>query len=160
MSALRTPALNHYPDDPSTPSSGLIGSMRTRLNLVHKTVGIITVLVFVGTGVLLRFHFSLIYETNHLVRMMFRSIHIYILLAGLLNIAIGSYLIVSPGTRTRNAQWFGSICLLVAPAILVAAFFYEPVMETLDRHLTQVGIILLLVGTLSHLLGASRARPA
>jgi hypothetical protein len=134
--------------------------MSTRLNLVHKTVGIITVLVFVGTGALMRFHFSLVYEANHLVRMMFRANHIYILLAGLLNIAIGSYLMTSRDTRKRRAQLFGSICLLAAPAILIGAFFYEPVLESLDRFLTQLGIILLLVGTLSHLLGASRARAA
>ena len=34
--------------------------MRTKLNLFHKTIGIITVLIFVATGVLMRFHYSLI----------------------------------------------------------------------------------------------------
>jgi hypothetical protein len=134
--------------------------MRTRLNLVHITVGIITVVIFIATGLLMRFHFSRIYEANHLVRMMFRSNHIYILLAGLLNISIGTYMITASGTRRKGVQFFGSICLLAAAAVLIWAFFYEPVLESLDRSLTQLGIILLLVGTLSHLLGASRARAA
>src|SRR5678816_1151840 len=116
----------------------------------HKTIGIITVLIFVGTGVLMRFHYSRIYDRNHLVRMMFRSIHIYILLAGLLNIAIGIYMVVSSEPRKRNTQLLGSICLLIAPAVLIGAFFYEPALATLERHVTQAGIILLLVGTLSH----------
>jgi uncharacterized membrane protein SirB2 len=134
--------------------------MRTNLNLLHKIVGVTTVLIFVGTGVLMRLHFSVVYEANHLVRMMFRSIHIYILLAGLLNIAIGTYMRLSTEKRKRIAQVFGSICLLAAPAVLIAAFFYEPVRETLERRITQFGVILLLVGTLSHMLGASRTREA
>jgi heme A synthase len=133
--------------------------MRTKLNLLHRTIGIITVVIFVGTGALMRFHYSRIYESNYLVRMMFRSIHIYILLAGLLNIAIGIYMVVSSETRKRNAQLFGSVCLLIAPAVLIGAFFYEPALASLERHVTQAGIILLLVGTLSHL-AASRARAA
>ena len=132
--------------------------MRTRLNLVHITIGIITVVVFIATGLLMRFHFSRIYEANHLVRMMFRSNHIYILLAGLLNIAIGTYMITARETRKKGVQIFGSVCLLAAPVILIWAFFHEPVLESLDRSLTQLGMILLLVGTLSHLLGASRVR--
>jgi hypothetical protein len=42
--------ISDYTALPSTPPTGLIESMRTRLNLLHKTVGIITVLVFLGTG--------------------------------------------------------------------------------------------------------------
>lgn len=101
--------------------------MRTKLNLLHKIVGIVTVFAFIGTGVLMRFHFSRVYEANHLVRMMFRSIHIYILLAGLLNIAVGTYMLQSSERRKRAAQLFGSICILAGPFVLIAAFFYEPV---------------------------------
>ena len=134
--------------------------MRTKLNLLHKTAGIITLLVFIGTGMLMRFHFSRTYEANHLVRMMFRSIHIYILLAGLLNIAIGIYMPLSGDRRKRAAQVFGSICILAAPVALIAAFFYEPPRGTLERHVTQLGIVLLLVGTLLHMAGAARSRAA
>ena len=126
--------------------------MKTRLNLIHTIVGIITTLIFLVTGLLLRFHFTPRYESNHLVRMMFRSIHIYILLAGLLNIAFGIYLAMSDSTRRRATQLFGSICILAAPVILIAAFFYEPVRESLERHVTLIGIVLLSVGTMSHLI--------
>ena len=133
--------------------------MSTKLNQLHKTVGIITVVIFAGTGILMRFHYSRLYEVNLLVRMMFRSIHIYILLAGLLNIAIGIYMVLASETWKRKTQLFGSFCLLLAPAVLIGAFFYEPPLASLERHVTQAGIILLLVGTLSHL-AASRARAA
>jgi hypothetical protein len=74
--------------------------MRTKLNLLHKSIGIITVVIFVATGVLMRFHYSRIYEANHLVRMMFRSIHIYILLIILLLVGTLSHLAAS---RARPA---------------------------------------------------------
>lgn len=132
--------------------------MTSRLKLLHKVVGIVTVLIFIGTGLLLRLHYTPVYEANHAVRMMFRSIHIYILLAGLINIALGTYMALSDRSWPRAAQTFGSICLLLAPAILIFAFFYEPIRESLERPATLFGIVLLLVGTLSHLFSASRAR--
>jgi hypothetical protein len=132
--------------------------MKTKLKRTHTIVGISTTLVFIGTGLLMRFHFTRVYESNHLVRMMFRSIHIYILLAGLLNVAFGTYMTLSKSPRRRATQIFGSICILTAPVILICAFFYEPVRESLERHVTQLGIILLLVGTMSHLLAGFRSQ--
>jgi len=126
--------------------------MKTRLNLIHTVVGICTTLVFLGTGLMMRFHYTRVYESNHLVRMMFRSIHIYILLAGLLNISLGVYMSLSERPRKRATQLFGSICILSAPLLLIAAFFYEPVRESLERQMTLIGIVLLSIGTMSHLL--------
>jgi hypothetical protein len=134
--------------------------MKTRLNLIHTIVGISTVLVFIGTGLLMRFHYTRVYESNHLVRMMFRAIHIYILLAGLLNIAFGIYMFVSDKPKRRRAQLFGSICIISAPFILIVAFFCEPVRGSLERHITLLGIILVLIGTMSHLLAGLRNRSA
>jgi len=132
--------------------------MKTRLNLIHTVVGICTTLVFLGTGLLMRFHYTRVYESNHLVRMMFRSIHIYILLAGLLNISLGIYMSMSESPRKRATQLFGSICILSAPLLLIAAFFYEPVRESLERQMTLIGIVLLSIGTMSHLLAGLRKR--
>lgn len=124
--------------------------MKTKLNLLHQTVGVITVLVFLATGLLMRFHLSRVFEANYFVRMLFRSSHIYILLAGLLNIALGTYLRLSE--RRRAIQMFGSICLLTSPAVLIAAFFYEPFRESLDRPVTLLAMLLLLIGTFGHML--------
>jgi len=125
--------------------------MKTRLKLIHTIVGIATTIVFISTGLLMRFHYTRIYESNHLVRMMFRSIHIYILLAGLLNISLGIYMSLLDSPRRRATQLFGSICILSAPLLLIVAFFYEPVRESLERYVTLIGIVLLSVGTMSHL---------
>jgi hypothetical protein len=67
---------------------------------------------------------------------------------------------LSESPRRRAAQLFGSICILSAPIFLIAAFFYEPIRESLDRHVTLLGIILLSVGTMSHLLAGFGSRAA
>ncbi|HEY3136804.1 MAG TPA: hypothetical protein VGL29_12315 [Blastocatellia bacterium] len=66
--------------------------------------------------------------------MLFRSAHIYILLAGLLNISFGTYLRLSESRHKKAVQVFGSICVLIAPAALLAAVFYEPYRESLNRQ--------------------------
>src|SRR4030095_10408451 len=156
--ALRCGTVNSLTILPCHNALGLNTLMKTKLNLIHTIVGIGTVLVLVVTALLMRSHYARVYESNHLVRMMFRSIHIYILLAGLLNIAFGIYLSVSDKPRRRLTQLFGSICILSAPFILIVAFFYEPVRESLERHITLLGIVLVLVGTMSHLLVGLRSR--
>src|SRR5262249_37684403 len=103
-------------------------------------------------------HYRILYEENLVVRMMFRSIHIYILLAGLINICLGTYLILSDLKWRRALQFFGSICLLLAPPILMYTFFTETRVENLERPLTLFSIVLLLVGTLSHLFFGSRTQ--
>jgi len=132
--------------------------MTSRLYLVHKIFGVLTVIAFIGTGQLLGRHYRIIYEGNYAVRMMFRSIHIYILLAGLMNIGIGTYMILSDRGWRRAAQILGSICLLAAPPILLYTFFSETRVENLERPFTLLAIVLLLIGTLLHLFSGSRSR--
>jgi xanthine/uracil permease len=87
---------------------------------------------------------------------MFRSTHIYILLSGLLNLGIGTYLILSKQKWRRVLQLIGSSFVLVAPPLLICAFFYEPSSRSLERPLTLPAMLLLLIGTLSHVLSTAR----
>src|SRR5262245_37237468 len=121
-----------------------------KLKLIHLIVGLLSVLVFLGTGVFMKVHTSHVYESNHFVRQMFRSAHIYILLTGLLNVSIGSYLNLSDDRRRRGLQLLGSICLLLAPAVMTIVFFHEPVQQSLERPLTLLAVVLALAGVLFH----------
>ncbi len=125
--------------------------MRTKLNLIHRRYGIAVVGVFLLTGVYMWAGFPELYGANEAIRFMFRANHIYILLAGLLNIGLGTYLSLSEQRWRRNLQVAGSFFILVAPAILVIAFFYDPPRANPDRLITKAGIVSLLVGTLCHL---------
>ncbi|HKR00168.1 MAG TPA: hypothetical protein VJT09_05815 [Pyrinomonadaceae bacterium] len=89
--------------------------------------------------------------TDEGTRMMFRSRHIYILLAGLINVGVGVYLIQWRERWRRTLQTIGSLLIIVAPLLLIAAFFYEPTLRGLKRPLTLPAIIALITGVFCHL---------
>ena len=125
------------------------------MRLLHKLTGVLTVLIFLGTGAYMRLNGPELFKSDPTVRMMFRSNHIYILMAGLINIGIGSYFILSQQRRRRILQLIGSTFLLLAPFVLICAFFSEPAGKGFERHLTLSAMILLLTGCLSHLLSTA-----
>src|SRR4051794_16057726 len=98
--------------------------MDERMRLLHKLAGIVTVLIFLGTGAYMRFNSPALFQSDPTVRMMFRSTHIYILMAGLLNLGIGSYLSLSHQRWRKILQLIGSSLVLAASVLLICAFFY------------------------------------
>ena len=118
----------------------------------HQIVGLATLAVFLGTGVYMRTHFPGIYRSDAGIRMMFRANHVYILLTALLNLGLGSYVVLYAQRWRRALQWAGSGLVLIATPVLIAAFFYEPVRGSWQRPMTLHSVVLLLVGTLLHLI--------
>jgi Na+-driven multidrug efflux pump len=126
------------------------------MKLLHQIVGIIVVIIFLLTGQYLELYYPHMDEVGDGMRMLFRSRHIYILLAGLLNIGIGSYFSYRKKRWRKVLQLTGSALVLVAPFLLLAAFFYEPPLANLQRTFTLPAIVSLLAGTLLHLLSGAR----
>jgi heme A synthase len=124
---------------------------------LHRLVGVAGVLIFLGTGVYLVTEFPQLHGGNAAVRYQFRANHAYILLSSLLNGAIGIYLVPKEAGWRRAAQRFGSLLLLAAPAVLLAAFFLEPARGIPQRPLTTLGMVLSLGGIVLHALGRGRA---
>ena len=118
---------------------------------VHKYVGITTVVVFLLTGLYMRVKFPGLYNEREAIRFTFRANHVYILLAGLVNITMGIYLNLQSQGWKRRLQFFGSGLVLIAPTLLVIAFFYEAPLGTPERQVTSIGILSLLVGVFCHL---------
>ena len=79
---------------------------------------------------------------NHLagapdgLRMLYRTRHIFILLAGLLNLGIAAYVTFHPHLWRRILQATGSGLIVIASSLFVAAFFYEPKLTGLDTPLS------------------------
>jgi hypothetical protein len=127
------------------------------MKLLHIALGAFVLVAFLLTGQYM----------NHLdvrsgalgdgTRMMFRSRHIYILLAGLVNLAVGTYFVRRAGGWRRTLQLVGSTLVLVAPLLLLAAFFREPGAPGLRSNFTLPAIIVLAVGTLLHAFSGIRA---
>src|SRR5262249_20119552 len=93
-------------------------------------------------------------------RMLFRSRHIYILLAALLNIGLGAYFKIQIEGWERTTQIFGSIAIVTATILIIAAFFYEPIHADLQNTpFSQWGLYLIAAGTIAHAIAGAAASP-
>ncbi|MCI0596750.1 MAG: hypothetical protein L0Z48_09470 [candidate division Zixibacteria bacterium] len=126
----------------------------SKLKFVHLIVGGLTVITFLLTGLYMRKNFPEIYSDNQAMRMMFRGSHIYILLVGLLNIGLGSYLTLSSENWKKVLQHIGSILVLAATGMFIYAFFHEPFLSGIHRPVTFKAVIMLLLGMVAHLTGS------
>jgi drug/metabolite transporter (DMT)-like permease len=100
--------------------------MRRYLGTAHRTVGIATLALFAVTGQIMdQLHLNQM-AVDSAARLLYRSRHIYLLFAGLVNLAVGMrFVLPISGTGSRVAV-IGSILMLVAPVPLTVAFFVEP----------------------------------
>jgi len=90
------------------------------------------------------------------IRMLSCIRHIYLLLTGLINLAIGIYFNQwRPGWR-RKLQTVGSLLIVLAPAPLLAGFFTEPNKGPEQTMLAPVGIFAVSLGALLHLISSLR----
>ncbi|HSP06411.1 MAG TPA: hypothetical protein VLR94_04500 [Acidobacteriota bacterium] len=117
------------------------------LRLLHRVYGVVVVLVFLGTGQYMLHRHPAMTELAANSRMLYRSAHIYLVMSGLLNLAVGAYIVPR---RLKWLQWAGSIFLVVAPALLFAGFCRESIQPGIDRPLTSSGVYLAFAGVLLH----------
>src|SRR5262245_60638478 len=108
----------------------------TRLAPIHFWGGILMIIAFVLTGQYMSWRFPELYAPNETIRFMFRANHIYVLMSGLVNIAVGAYLVMHPRRWRRILQLIGSTLLLIAPVVLIIAFFYDPPRADVERVMT------------------------
>jgi hypothetical protein len=120
------------------------------MSRAHRLVGLIGILAFLATGVYMRRSFPGKPDLDSGTRMFFRSRHIYLLLASLLNLGLGTYSSPSAVRWRRILQVVGSCLILAAPPLLLIAFAHEPTRS--DRHIpwSRPAIIALFAGTLLH----------
>jgi hypothetical protein len=119
---------------------------------LHLWVGAVALLLFLLTGQYMDY---LEVRTNALgetARVMFRSRHIYLLLAALVNLGVGAYFSYRVRGWRRRLQLLGSALVVAAPALMLAAFFTEPSEPGLKRHFTLPAVVILSAGTLLHAL--------
>jgi hypothetical protein len=113
-------------------------------------VGAATIATFIATGICLKFWGTELFGSNETMRFIYRANHVYIMFAGILNVAVGVYLCPHAKGWRRNLQVAGSVMLLIAPVLLILAYIREPRLATHVRPFTAAGVMLLLVGTLCH----------
>jgi hypothetical protein len=129
-----------------------------RLRKLHFAVGLAGAVAFVVTGLYMRAGFPDLYGTNEVLRYLYRSNHVYVLLASLVNVALGVHLTaVAPGWRA-TVSLLGSLLALAAPVVLCFAFFLEAPVPSPERVLTLVGVIAVTAGIALHVLGGMGGR--
>ena len=120
----------------------------------HLIFGLLLVVIFLLTGQYMdRFHHHLQGMPDG-PRMLYRTRHIYILLSGLLHLAIASYFKYRSDTIRRTLQVVGSLLITIASTLFIIAFFREPNLSDLYTPLSKMGVIMIAIGTLLHLFSA------
>jgi hypothetical protein len=74
-------------------------------------------------------------------RMMYRSAHIYLLLASVANVVAGYFM--TPTVVVRPLQRLIGVVLLLSPVLFIWSFFTESGIASLDRPLARAGLYLL-----------------
>jgi hypothetical protein len=117
----------------------------------HLVVGIVAVTAFLITGQFVRHHQPPMATLGDATRLMFRSRHIYILSAGLVNLMLGLYLELQVASWRRMGQIAGSVLLLGSLVLLILAFVLEPVRGFQpDMHWSAAGLYALFAGCMVH----------
>ncbi len=117
----------------------------------HQIFGILILLIFLFTGQYMQIYHNHLRDMPDGLRLLFRSRHIYILLAGLINVGIGAYLTKRESLWRQRLQWSGSVFITIATLLLITAFFYEPGHTPLGSPLSNWGIYAIAAGTMFHL---------
>ena len=124
---------------------------------LHLIFGVLVVVAFLLTGQYMDFQDPKVREmTDEGTRMMFRSRHIYVLLAGLVNLGVGAYFTYHKAPWRKTLQVAGSVLIVLAPLAMTAAFFFEPRLKGLQRPLTLPAIVALFAGVFLHLFSGVR----
>lgn len=123
------------------------------LRRAQIALGGLVLIIFLVTGTYMMAE-PPVWESDAGKRMMYRSTHVYILFAALLNFLTG-LLATHPGWE--RTQHLARGMLMLAPVTFVAGFFYQSAHFNLPRPLSFWGVVLCLAGTL--LLGLARVVP-
>jgi hypothetical protein len=119
---------------------------------VHLAFGILVLIAFLLTGQYMDKYHNHMVGVPDGVRLLYRTRHIFILLAGLLNLGLAAYCTRRLQLWRRALQWLGSILIFTASILFIVAFFYEPGLSNLYTPLSHWGTYTILAGTVLHLL--------
>jgi len=128
-----------------------------RAATLHLVVGWLTVAAFLATGLFMRLGYPGVAPPDLAHRVFFRTHHLYLLAAALVNLLAGVGLRTAraPARRPRLAL-AASILQLVSPPLLLLGFATEHMTPALRGEATSFGWFTLAAGVLVYLL----ARPA
>lgn len=123
---------------------------------LHLITGCIFFCLFLATGVYMLLKFPDLYQEKEEVRMMFRSTHIYLLLASLLNIQASNSEPHVNGNIAKYGNCISSCLLIISQPIIFLAFIMEPPAYLIERPFSFFGILFLVIGVILSRLSKSK----
>ncbi|MBK9317349.1 MAG: hypothetical protein IPM55_24340 [Acidobacteria bacterium] len=125
---------------------------------IHFIFGLLVFIVFLLTGQYMdKVH-------NHLdgiedgVRLLYRTRHIFILMASLIHIVLGLYYEILIGRWQRRVQTTGSLLLVAGTILLIIAFIDEPGKRDMEAPYTYWGMHVILLGTIFHVMSVLKEK--
>jgi hypothetical protein len=118
---------------------------------IHLLIGVAAIIAFVLTGQYMDRVHGHLHDMAPAPRMLYRSTHIYLLFAGLLNCALG---LAEPLNRERwrvSLATLGSLIIYATPVLFLICFFREPWLEDFDRPYSRPAIYGSLAGVIFQL---------
>ena len=120
------------------------------LGRIHFYFGITVVVIFLLTGQYMHYEFDHLKNMELMNRALFRAGHLYILLFGLINVALGINLILVKISIIRKIQFLGSTSIFVGTFLVIYGFFTELPTEQIERPLTRISLYLIFLGVSIH----------
>jgi len=130
--------------------------MQRTLRAAHLVVGALTIGAFLVTGLVMYGHQPALSSMDWGDRLLFRSRHIYILAAALVNLALGLRYALPEGAARRGAAVAGSLLALASTVALFFAFFAEPMAGREPGILSALGLYALFGGVSLHAVASLR----
>jgi len=134
--------------------------MERTLRMAHLAVGALTVAAFMVTGLVMYAHEPALSTMDWGDRLLFRSRYIYILSAGLANLALGTNYALPVGALRAALARAGSLLALASTILLFFAFFAEPMAGRPPGPLSALGLHALFGGVLLCTAASLRLRAA
>jgi hypothetical protein len=132
--------------------------MQGTLRMAHLVVGAIAVVAFLVTGQVMGRLDPPVAGMEWAERLLFRSRHMYILAAGLVNVAIGVHYRLPEGAARKVAATTGSLLVLASALLLFFAFFAEPMAGRWPGALSMLGLYAVFGGVLLYAIASLRPR--
>ncbi len=117
---------------------------------LHFYSGILIVVLFLLTGQYMHHQYDHLRDMELMQRALFRAGHLYILLFGLIHIALGINLHSVQIPFWRPVQWLASVITFAATGLVVYAFFTELPPTHIERPLTRYSLYMILAGISLH----------
>lgn len=128
------------------------------MKFLHILTGTVILIGFAISGQYMAFGLELPNQEFDAQRMMYRASHMYLLFVGAINVVVGCYWHHFNHKVSKSLQNAASFCLILAQPVLVYAFWVEPEAMDIERLITVAGCVLVLVGVVLNLIGASVSR--